>query len=100
MFNYHCFNTENRKECESCSNNGQVLIEEQGEFVCPCNGSSLKLIGEINGSAAIKTPTINRMSEASRKKRNKEHFIKNDLPTITDKDAKRHHLNKLGYKNL
>jgi hypothetical protein len=98
-YNYHCFNTENRDQCNTCSKNGQVLIDEQGEFECPCDNSSLKLIGELNGSAAIKTPTINRIAEASRKKRNADHFRKEVLPSITDPDAKRHHIKKAGYKS-
>lgn len=98
-YNYHCFNTKGREGCDTCSNNGQVLIDEQGDFNCPCDESDLKLIGELNGSAAIKTPTINRMAQEARKKRNANHFKKEILPTIGDKDARRHHLKKAGYKS-
>jgi hypothetical protein len=96
-YNYHCFNTQDRDKCDSCSKAGQVVIEEEGEFQCPCDGSSLKLIGELNGCAAIKTPTRNRFLDVDRKKRNRKHFEREVLPTM-DSDSKRHHLSKIGKK--
>lgn len=48
---------------------------------------------------SIKTPTMNRFLDQSRRKRNSDHFKKEVLPTITDPDARKHHLNKAGYKS-
>lgn len=99
MFNYHCFNSEDRPHCNQCSKDGQVLANEKAAYICPCNGEALKLLGEIGGSAAVKTPTRTMFNLSERKQRNRKHFKNDVLPTIADPDAKNHHVKKLGYKS-
>ncbi len=93
-YNYVCFNSSDRSQCEFCCKNGMVQIDELDSFTCPNNGSDLKHIGQVS-SVSIKTPTRNRFLDISRKQRNKEHFKKEVLPTITDKDSVNHHIKKI-----
>lgn len=50
-----------------------------------------------DSAPAIKTPTNRILMDKSRRKRNKDHFKKEVLPTM-DRDSAIHHQKKLGYK--
>lgn len=73
--------------------------ETLSEITCKCKPKGVRMILGYFNPPSIKTPTINRFLNNDRKKRNKKHFEKEVLPTLPDRDSKRHHIKKLGYKN-
>lgn len=98
MFNYHCFNTADREKCNTCSKDGQVIADEPDEYDCPCNSNLLlKLMGEIPSGGIIGLRKEQNLKQ--RRERNKAHFKREVLPSITDTDAKKHHFKKLGIKS-
>lgn len=99
MYNYHCFNAEDREHCNQCDSKGGVKSsEKRDDFICPRNHSLLKLMGEsVAGGIAPKM--TREQIKADRTKRSRKHFQEHVLPTITDVDARRHHLKKQGYKS-
>lgn len=94
MYNYLCFNSKNRNRCDSCSSTGQVLSEKKCRPRCPFTDNPLKLMGEIYAGGIIGLRKEQNLKQ--RRQRNRNHFIKYDLPDVTDPDVKRHHLKKLG----
>lgn len=96
-YNYHCFNEEDRSNCTQCSSTGAVQSNENAPFVCPHSQQPLKLMGEtVFGSFGPKM--TKEQIVADRKKRSRQHFKTDILPTIADSDAQAHHRKKLGYK--
>jgi hypothetical protein len=98
-YNFHCFNATNRNECTSCNSKGDVILDKNKPLTCPHNETfELKLMGE-SVAGAIGPKMTKQQIVVDRKQRSRKHFKNEVLPTIQDKDARKHHLNKAGFKS-
>lgn len=67
------------------------------EITCFCTKKGTRMERCYVTPCSVVTPTSKLFMNASRKKRNKDHFKKEVLPTL-GQDEKIHHTKKLGYK--
>ena len=94
--------------CPNCGNIKEDVLHSIKELVKPskelvkettCNDCGIRMKQCFISAPSVSTPTSKEYLTRSRKQRNKNHFKKEVLPTIADKDSKNHHIRKLGYKN-
>lgn len=67
------------------------------EITCHCESEGVRMKQIFISAPGIKTPTRDRLLHIDRKKRNKNHFNKEVLPTL-GRDERIHHLKKSGKK--
>lgn len=95
-YDYSCTKCGNVKEVFHSISELEIPSEETLEEITCCDRV---MVQAFITAPAVKTPTASHFITKDRKKRNKDHFKKEVLPSIIDKDAKKHHLNKLGIKS-